>query len=53
MWSVGKAALALGVSTKTILRWTESGKLPLAGLSEGGHRRYRAADVEALKERAA
>ncbi len=53
LWSVGKAALALGVSTRTILRWTEAGKLPLAGYSEGGHRRYNAADVVALKAGAA
>ena len=53
LWSVGKAALVLEVSTRTILRWTEAGKLPLAGYSEGGHRRYNAADVQALKAGAA
>ena len=53
LWSVGKAALALGVSTRTILRWTEAGKLPLAGYSDSGHRRYNATDVVALKAGAA
>ena len=52
--SPGKAALILGVSVKTILRWTADGRLPLASLSAGGHRRYRLTDVEALAaERAA
>ena len=51
---IGKAAHLLGVSTKTILRWTDDGKLPLANWSDGGHRRYRLTDVEALAaERAA
>ena len=46
---IGKAAQKLGVSTKTILRWTDSGRLPLGGLSEGGHRRYRLADLERIQ----
>ena len=51
---IGKAAQMLGVSTKTILRWTDSGRLPLAGWSDGHHRRYRLSDVERLlEERAA
>ena len=52
--SPGKAALILGVSVKTILRWTADGRLPLAAHSAGGHRRYDLAHVEALAaERAA
>lgn len=52
--SPGKAALALGVSIKTIDRWRELGKLEVATITEGGHRRYRRSDVEALAaERAA
>ena len=51
---IGKAAHLLGVSTKTILRWTADGKLDLAAMSDGGHRRYRLTDVQALvAERAA
>ena len=51
---IGKAAHMLGVSTRTVLRWTDDGKLTLATLSDGGHRRYRLTDVQALvAERAA
>ena len=46
--SIGRAALILGVSTKTVQRWEQMGRLSLAGRSEGGHRRYVLADVERL-----
>jgi DNA-binding transcriptional MerR regulator len=46
--SIGRAALVLGVSTKTVQRWEQMGKLSLAGRTEGGHRRYLLADVERL-----
>lgn len=50
---IGKAAHLLGVSTRTIIRWTDAGRLP-ATLTAAGHRRYRLTDVETIRaERAA
>jgi excisionase family DNA binding protein len=43
----GKAAEILGVSTKTLSRWSDEGKIPFIR-TLGGHRRYRASVVLAL-----
>lgn len=40
------AAVRLGVTERTILRWSEDGTLPVAYRTRGGHRRYRVRDVE-------
>jgi len=45
--SPGEAARLLGVDTSTLRRWAEAGKIT-ARVTEGGHRRFRRADVEAL-----
>lgn len=45
--TVSEAARLIGVSTRTILRYQESGRLPAHRLPSG-HRRFRLADVEAL-----
>lgn len=47
-----QASLLLGLSTRTITRWADDGKLPVAEYTAGGQRRFRAADVEALRESA-
>jgi len=44
---VGDVAGALGVSPNTVRRWTDVGRIA-AHRSPGGHRRYLAADVQAL-----
>jgi diguanylate cyclase (GGDEF)-like protein/excisionase family DNA binding protein len=44
---VGDVAATLGVSTNTIRRWTDAGRIA-AHRSPGGHRRYLAEDVSAL-----
>lgn len=46
---VGAAAL-VGVDERTIRRWADEGRLPVAFTTAGGHRRYRIADLEQLKE---
>lgn len=38
-----------GVDTKTVTRWSKSGKLPPALRTLGGHRRYREAAVLAAR----
>ncbi|MBW3664924.1 MAG: BldC family transcriptional regulator [Actinobacteria bacterium] len=46
----GEVARRFGVDPKTVTRWASAGKLsPLRTL--GGHRRYRASEVDALLER--
>lgn len=46
----GEVARLFGVDPKTVTRWASAGKLsPLRTL--GGHRRYRATEVNALLER--
>ena len=47
-----RASLILGVSTRTVTRWSEGddAKLPVAELTPGGQRRFRRSDVEALRE---
>ncbi|MGW7102175.1 helix-turn-helix domain-containing protein [Streptomyces sp. NPDC054838] len=39
-WSIGELAAATGVPVKTLRYYSDSGLLPLAGRSTGGHRRY-------------
>ncbi len=46
--SIHEAAEYLGVATKTLRRWEESGVL-LAQRTEGGHRRYDVKDLQAFK----
>ena len=49
-----QAALRLQCSTRTITRWADEGKLPVAERTSGGQRRFAPADVERLaKELAA
>ncbi|MFC7766596.1 helix-turn-helix domain-containing protein [Leucobacter soli] len=42
-----EAAALLGISTRTVARWADTGKLHPVTLPSG-HRRYRRAEVEAL-----
>lgn len=46
--STGRAALILGVSARTVLRWGEDGLLGEVTALESGHRRYSRAAVMAL-----
>jgi excisionase family DNA binding protein len=46
---VGEVAERLGVSASTIRLWERRFRLPLPVRSAGGHRRYRAADVDQLR----
>lgn len=48
-----EVAEILGVVTKTVQRWTENGRLHAAGVTLGGHNRYKRSDVEAAIRRAA
>ena len=48
---VAEAAGLLGVSLNTLRRWTDAGRLACYR-SPGGHRRYRAADIQALLQQA-
>jgi excisionase family DNA binding protein len=43
----GAAAQIAGVTTRTLARWADEGRLPVVRLP-GGDRRYRRADVEAM-----
>lgn len=47
----GEVARLFHVAPSTVWRWTKEGKLPYISTTSGGHRRYRAADVEALLEK--
>jgi hemerythrin len=47
--TTAEAARELGVSVATLKRWAQSGLLP-SERTEGGHRRFRAEDVQALAE---
>jgi excisionase family DNA binding protein len=42
----GHVANVLGITTKTLRRWSEAGRLPAYFV--GGHRRYRRSDVQRL-----
>lgn len=44
-----EVAALLGVTTQTVGRWAEAGRIPSRRLPSG-HRRYAAADVRALVE---
>lgn len=48
--SIGEAAKELGVSVKTIRRWSDSGKLR-SERSPSGHRRYYLADIKRITPR--
>ena len=39
--STMEAAAVLGVHPRTIERWSREGKIPVAGKTAGGHRRYK------------
>ncbi|MGW6979877.1 MerR family transcriptional regulator [Streptomyces sp. NPDC054932] len=39
-WSIGELAAGTGVPVKTLRYYSDSGLLPVAGRSAGGHRRY-------------
>lgn len=40
-----EAAALLGVHPRTLERWSREGKIPVAGKTVGGHRRYRREDL--------
>jgi len=44
-----KAADILGVTKVSVHRWAESGRLPVAAHTKGGHRRFREEDILALR----
>ena len=46
----GEVARLLGVCVQTVGRWARLGELPHT-MTEGGHRRFREADVLALRDR--
>jgi|GEM_PF-5292203 len=46
--SPSELGVALGVTASTVRRYEESGKIPRAELTLGGHRRWRRSDVEDL-----
>lgn len=48
LWSTGRTARALGVGPTTVQRWADDGRLPSVR-TVGGHRRFRARDVAALR----
>lgn len=48
--SIGEAAKELGVSVKTVRRWTDSGKLR-SERSPSGHRRYFLSDIKRITPR--
>jgi len=44
-----QAAAILGVRMSTVAVWADRGRIPCDSQTPGGHRRYRAADVERLR----
>ncbi|MEU9555586.1 MerR family transcriptional regulator [Streptomyces fumanus] len=48
-WSIGEIAARTGLSVKTVRYYSDSGLLPVAGRSSGGHRRYAPEAVERLR----
>jgi excisionase family DNA binding protein len=44
-----EVAAAFGVNAQTVMRWTAAGKLPSVK-TLGGHHRYRAEEVQRLRE---
>lgn len=47
--SPGEAARSLHVSTKTVDRWADAGRIACV-VTVGGHRRFRPEDIDALVE---
>ena len=43
--TIGDAAKIRGVAIETLRRWEKAGKLKPVDRTEGGHRRYRVADL--------
>ena len=50
--TLGKAAKFLGVAQNTLRRWSDNGRIATF-YTDGGHRRYRCADLEAFIARPA
>ncbi|GGU44430.1 MerR family transcriptional regulator [Streptomyces daghestanicus] len=48
-WAIGELAAATGLPVKTVRYYSDSGLLPEAGRSAGGHRRYGADALERLR----
>lgn len=46
--TIGEAARILQVSTRTLLRWHDQGRLVPAVVLPSGHRRYRRRDIERI-----
>ena len=46
--SIGQAGAALGVSVCTLRRWERAGYFAPSFRTQGGHRRYDLANIEAL-----
>lgn len=46
LFTIGKAASALGVSIDTLRRWDKTGRLPSVRSGKGGHRFYPSSDIE-------
>lgn len=44
-----EVAEVFGVAGKTVTRYADDGKFPVAARTIGGHRRFRAGDVRALQ----
>ncbi|MEU9361221.1 MerR family DNA-binding transcriptional regulator [Streptomyces sp. NPDC048301] len=49
LWGIGELAERAGVSVKTVRFYSDSGLLPEAGRSAGGHRRYDVGALERLR----
>lgn len=47
--TIGETARLLGVSTDTIRRWADEGRIPVVTLPSG-HRRFRPEDIETIRE---
>lgn len=47
--SVGEVAVALGVSTQAVRKWSDAGRLTCLR-TPGGQRRFRPADVDAFAD---
>jgi excisionase family DNA binding protein len=46
--TASQVAALFGVGRKTINRWTDQGRLPLAATTPGGHHRYRHHDITTI-----
>ena len=45
----GEAAKVIGIGSRTLAQWADAGRLSVVR-TPGGHRRYKAAEVEALRD---